>query len=830
MSKADSNEAITVTAPYPAPGPVKPRRDLLEILLRPRNIQWLLGLGGALMVIGLIILLWVNEFFTAPIMAVSLGIANTALLLSGFWVIRWTRHSLAGKALTLLACLIMPLNLWYYHSNGLITVDGHLWVAALFISALYAVSARFLRDEVFVYIFAAGVTLTGLLMLADLPPSPQRFWEIAMPATLLVILGVGFIHTERAFPEQEGPFSRARFGRAFFWSGHALLGAGLLLVLGADIAGQWLYEPYFRPLYERLQAQPSPIVNELRLLALALVLAGTYAYIYSDVVVRRVGAYFYLATLTLLWAQVLILEQLQLEMGISIWITVLAGTALVVHAVKAVVLPETRYARFFPLFGVVLSMAAVLVGLMTIVRAISTDLRGVWQAEAPSWHFIGAMALAAVACRLGAFVNRRGSANLVSVSFFGAGAAVLVGATAFLAVLGLTSWQQLAPWLMLAPIGYIFAAHHYRGRPEEQPLVLVANVATAAMLASSLASVFEGFHGVIQRKPLNLILALFFLEAAVYYALAAGLRRQAPTVYLCAATACASIWQLLSFAGASSEYHVLTFALVGLGMLIGYRIVMRMHQASGGFAGAFFQSANVLLSLSFVAGFFINLSRMAGTQVAWSIAGLGAGLTAISLLAVGLVPQRHWRYWYFLTTICQALLVLVVVQMLSTLTPWQKTEVFSVAGGFLLLVVGHIGWYRDHEWDSDSVTLSLLLGSLAAGVPLMVATLIDRAAGNFLVLNEFGFFAVSVLLLTTGVLFQLKSTTLVGGGLTALYFVTLLVMVPWSRLNMVAIAITSGGAFIFCTGLALSLYRDRLMALPGKIKAREGIFRILDWR
>src|SRR5262249_30751237 len=161
---------------------------------------------------------------------------------------------------------------------GLIVIGGHLWVAAVVISALYAASALVLRDEMFVYIFVGGVTMTGLLILADLPPSPEKFWEIALPSTMLVVLGLLAIHAERAFPEQEGPFSRRRFGLAFFWSGHALLAAGLLLVLGAQVAGHWLYEPIFKDLYVRWQAKPSPIVDELRLLAIALVVAGTYAY------------------------------------------------------------------------------------------------------------------------------------------------------------------------------------------------------------------------------------------------------------------------------------------------------------------------------------------------------------------------------------------------------------------------------------------------------------------------------------------------------------------------------------------------------------------------
>src|SRR5262249_59577293 len=99
-----------------------------------------------------------------------------------------------------------------------------------------------------------------------------------------------------------------------------------------------------------------------------------------------------------------------------------------------------------------------------------------------------------------------------------------------------------------------------------------------------------------------------------------------------------------------------------------------------------------------------------------------------------------------------ALLGVPVTRVLSTLTPWQKLELLAVGVGVLLLVVGHIGWYREQERQSDLVSVSLLLGSLLAGIPLMMATYIDRSRDYFIFLNEVGFLAVSVLLLTTGFL------------------------------------------------------------------------------
>ena len=233
------------------------RRPVWEILLDPRSIQWLLALGGALLVVGLVIwLATLGIFKNDKVIAVALGLGNAALLGGGWFVTTRTRYQTAGRALTLLACLVMPLNLYFYHAHNLITLQGHLWAAALVCSLLYAASARVLRDRLFVYVLAGGVTMTGLLMLFHM----GMFWDIAAPSTLLVALGLICLHSERAFAVGDGPFSRQRFGLAFFWSGQALLAAGLLLLLGAQIAGDWLYEPFFKQFYQAWPASPPAVV------------------------------------------------------------------------------------------------------------------------------------------------------------------------------------------------------------------------------------------------------------------------------------------------------------------------------------------------------------------------------------------------------------------------------------------------------------------------------------------------------------------------------------------------------------------------------------------
>ncbi len=603
------------------------------------------------------------------------------------------------------------------------------------------------------------------------------------------------------------------------------------MVLGAQVTGDWLYEPIFKTWYGNWGFAESPFLNEQHWLvwAMALVVVGTYGYIYSDLVVRHVGVYVHIAAGTLMWAIVLGLELFHISLGLDALIAVLAVTAIVVNGAQVMVFRDSRYTRTLPFLGVLLPFLAVGLGLMVYFRALSGDLQSVWHVEPPAWTYVGAMLLTAVSCRFGAHLYRIINPKLSGMYFFATAAATLVAATALLAALGLNTWQQHAPWLMLVPIVYLIAARLSRGKPSEQPLIRVSHAATVVMLIASLASAVEGFV-LVKQQPLNLMLALFFAEAAVFYILAAVLHRQTWTIRWVAIMGCGAVWQCLTYLGVPAPYYTLAFALVGLALLVVYRLAVLDRIAAKPLADASFQCANTLLSLAFVAALFLGLSRLATRTIEWNLIWLFGVLAVISLLALAMVRHLGWRRWYVITTIGQAGLAFLGLTAVIELSPWQKLQIFSMSVGFLLLVAGHIGWYREQDRQNDLVSLSLLLGSLLLGVPLAVATLIDRSGDHFIVWNELGFLAVAILLLITGFLFQLKSTTMTGAFLTALYFVTLLIYVPWSRLNAVAVFITVGGGTIFLVGLLLSVYRDRLLALPEKIQQRQGVFRILNWR
>jgi hypothetical protein len=511
--------------PRPVPEAPPPRRSLLEILLDPRSIQWLLASGGVLLALGIIIWLWTQHIFEDPhTVAVLMGVANGAVLVGGWYLVSTTRFQMAGRALTLLACLIMPFNLALYYHLGLVTFDEghHLWVGALVCCVLYAVSARLLKDVLFVYVLVGGLTLTGLLVLAD--KDIDRFFEILGPSTFLVAIGLVCIHAERAFAEGDGPFSRKRFGLAFFWAGHVVLAGGLLLLLGAQVVGTLLGSLPDRP--PELSRWISDVVSDLhsRYLAILLTLVGTYAYFYSDFVVRRIGVYLYVAVFTLLWAEVQIIALFGPERPMEFVILTLSLTSLLANL--GIAAGRERYATLaragLPL-GIILAAVPVVCGLFLHFCATHPQL-----GYKLDWTYVAAMAVTAVASRIAAFLYRQTHPAVSVVYFFATGAATMAAGGGLLLVLyGNIPWENQAQVLMAIPILYVIAARLYRGNTPEKPLVWVAHAATAVMLLSSLGTAFRGFSGFVEGDRLNLLLAGFFAEAALFYLLAGVFRNRA---------------------------------------------------------------------------------------------------------------------------------------------------------------------------------------------------------------------------------------------------------------------------------------------------------------
>src|SRR5581483_5166192 len=260
---------------------------MMAALLDPRSIQWMMMLGGGLMVLGIIVWLVSKGIFqNTLVVAAALTIGALAVHTSGCFVTLKTRYKIAGQALTFLGCILIPLNLWFYHSHGLMTLEGNLWLGGVVCCAIYVATLLFLRDPLFMYAVEGGITLTIALLLAN----QGHVTDAGYLSLVLIGLALCSIHAERAFPPADAPFDRQRFGLPVFWSGHVQLAAALLILLGSQLLAVVVALPARPSLFDGWTWTGNWLTQNY-LLAGAIWLLGAYAYFYSDLVVRRIGIY-----------------------------------------------------------------------------------------------------------------------------------------------------------------------------------------------------------------------------------------------------------------------------------------------------------------------------------------------------------------------------------------------------------------------------------------------------------------------------------------------------------------------------------------------------------
>lgn len=813
-------------------------RSFLELILDPQSIHWLLGIGAGLLVLGLVIWLATLGVFNNPVViAAILGGCNLALLGTGWLIIKKTKFQTAGRALTFLACLVMPLNLWFYHANGLITLDGQLWMPALVCSVFYFISAWLLRDSLFVYVLMAGVTLTGLLILADIHGT--LFLEVAPYCVLLVGLGVAGIALHRAFADGTGPFTKSEFGMAFFWSGQALLAVGLLILVAAQILGYIMVNmENLDPMFA--QYIPTLVTDaNTKLLALVLVIVGMVTYLYSDIAVRQVGVYIYIGVFCLLWAEILVIDLIPgLDATIELIIVSLAVTALIANLSQSTFSAKfPKVQRLLSPIGLFLASIPVVLGVVLHFRATHDQLI-LFSYYNLTWTYVAAMAITAVSCRVGAYVYRESMPTIATIYLFGTGAVTLVGAAGLLTVLEIRDWNIQAMIVMLIPILYLVAAKIYEDKGLKQALILVAQTASIAIMLLVITSTLEitpRTFDIVAGSERNLWVSVFFLEVTVFFVLATSLHRLAGNVYLATFTGCLAIWQGLLYLNTPAELYTLVFAIAGVALLVVYRLGVMEKANQFALAHPAFQCGNALLTLALVAGAFIALFKLGNPvsreNIQLSVILLLAGLAFCSFVSAWLVHHQDWRRWYFVMTVIEIALAIITLQILVDLPFWQKVELASVVLGSIVLCLGHVGWFQEKDRRSDLVSLSLVLGSMAVSIPLMIALLGHRWAMHFSTIDELAVLILGIVLLSSGMLFRILSTTLAGAAMVIVYVLTLVFFIRMPEfLQSAAVWMVIGGASIFGMGLLLSIYRDRLLSLPERMKRKEGVFRMLTWR
>jgi hypothetical protein len=303
------------------------------------------------------------------------------------------------------------------------------------------------------------------------------------------------------------------------------------------------------------------------------------------------------------------------------------------------------------------------------------------------------------------------------------------------------------------------------------------------------------------------------------------------------------VWQLAGYYHVPTEAYTVLYAVLGLIMLAGSRFAgvqhVRSFHASGGESSvilgrgaAAFYSATALHSLAFLSALLHGMSRLATNQVTMSLFGALSITTLAGVAAFVFSPSPTWRRVYAAWTVALACVAFLTLNVLIDLTIIQKIEIFSVVLGVVLLIAGYIGRFLEGDREEgDGVTLSLFLGSVLPPAALLIGTLYYRFyVGQPSLPDEAGLVLVTVLMLVTGYSWQLKAPTMFGGvGLVA-YLLVLVGMLAVMPNVAMGVYLAVGGGLLFAAGVALSVYRERLLALPDKIKAREGVFRVLSWR
>jgi len=835
---ADATAATTATPLAPA----KPWMEVvLDNLLSPRSIRWLFVLGGALIVLGLVIWLASMNVFDDPRLVAGLLTAGSLGVYGvGLFVSLRTQHKMIGQALTFLGCVLTPLNLWYYHMQGLITLDSGLWIGGAACCVLYLVTVAVLRDPLFIYAVEAGVTLTAVLILGDVGLIDQS------PAFSILFLALATVSIllERVFVA--GDEKTRSFGLPFFWCGHVqlLVSVAVLLIVqmlgwmlvAAPAAAHWTW--------------PGNLLTESALLTTTLWAIAAALYIYSDVVVRKLGLYALTGAFCLLMAEATLI-------GASAWamewrLALLSTTALGVGVAFYFVGRQSETAsRFVAPCSLLLALPSVVLGTCLHFMATSLIVNELGLRYETGWDFVGVMiwsaACARVCSALFAKTHRFTSATFLFLSAAG----VLAAGAGVLRMMGLVLWVHQAALLMLIPIGYIIAARVERGQAAEKPLGWVAHTGAAMiLLASLLASLVDfGFRldqlQVLQGSTDNLLLAAAFGAGTAFYVAAAYIRRRSANWWLASASAGATIWQLLVFVHAPLELLGPAFAILGIGLLFASRTMglqsEERYTQSGtpyttltGPGRPWHEIGNGLLLAAWLTGLVGCAAAFTSYPDEMHWRPIAALFACVAFGATGAVAAQNlaWKYVHGLAAGFLFAAACMQLYLHLQLNPWRLMEYSLLALGLAMLIAAHIGRLREKpEQPNDLVTLGLVLGSLLATLPLFIAVLYHRTAGEGVSLSdELTFVTVAVVLLAAGVVFQTKAPVIVGALASAAYVLILLISL-W-QLPQIAIGVylAIGGSLLFGTALLLSMYRERIAQMPKRFANREGVFQLLRWR
>ena len=824
----------------------------IELLVDPRTLNGLMTCGGSLLVLGLVVWLWlIGLFENKLIVAGCLGIANLGLLALGLAGTYFSRYQTASTALTMLACLVMPLNLWFYDAQGLVTLDqgGHLWVAALVCCALYVLVARVSGDPIYVYAIVGGVAMMGLLILAD--QHVNRLWEIMAPSAFLAIFGAMCIHTERIFPPEPGRFSRDNFGCAFFNAGHLVMAIGLIVLLVGRVAGR-LYEGYLVN-FDWAVVPQVVVQTNLRLFAIALALGATYTYIYSHFAVRAQKRFLVSALLTIAWAAIMVLDLMSIPLTLELAMLLAAISTLAarlfphsdVEPGEPAAKDDAHTASINPLRRTGGSWADVLnyvvLGLGTLVFArvhfLSGNLAGNLDTKVT---FNALFVIAAIVGSLASWLANRSSteASKHQYSSWPIQSCALLFAFAVDGLLigyGVGSILTRLVLEMFVPLMIVMATMNSSSWQRRRDGCTASEIMSCLFLLVGLWTILSPryFDELFSNHA---GLAFYFAAATISLGLVSyASKRMLPSV-LSAFCFCVSACQLFFALEITHNAFLIMTSLAGVGCLAFDRVVARKSEALEQLVSFGQWIGRVCLSYGSIATLMIALARLLAGETNWPLISLLAVQGLAASAAAWISRESSWRRYYWALVATQLLLGLLVANSLTTFSFWQRAEMLLTFVGLVSLVLGYLGWSRETEHEEDLVSFHLAAGSFFSAAPLTIGMLIHRFDSKmadlpWVLIHEVGVLSVGLLLLGAGVLCRIRWSTIVGSTTLLVYVTSLIGMIHLpEQLETTAITMMIGGGLFFGSALLLSVYRDRLLAIPQRMHDGDGVFRVLKWR
>ncbi len=849
-----SNEQQTDPASHPtAPS----KQSVFERMLSPQSLQIIMAAGGGILAIGFAIWLWSLGLFDNSInAAVSMGAVNLGLLGAGIWLVSKTRYSLAGRGLTFLSSLLLPLHLWFYHAQGLLVVDGgQLWIPALAICGLYALIARLTRNSIFVYTLVGGIVLTGLLFLAG--PQTAFLWPVIPTCAFLVVLGTLAIHADRFFIEAKGAFSRNEFGKAFFIAGHLVIVGGL----GYLLASQTL-EPFFDWFLNlgNFYIGLNPQVNFWSLPILAI--AG-WAYSFSHISRRRGNLFVVAATGIAGWAVLTGLQVFAIQLTPNLILMLMAigllalQIGLKVFGQRGVKTGNSTATRIPERDSLVLSIANFMLAAAGIGQAILAMLLDGDFFLNPA--FLAQGIFSALALGAGTEIVL-GQSNRELSNFRLAGSSLLLSLIAVLTLGASTSLTSpVVIGILVSVIVVLTIANQFVANPRFQlnGTVIIAAAVGGIMLAFGAALIARDMEfGSLPALAIVVTSACLLIHAGFV----SGRRADTIAGLFTLAMGLAQVFLLLNIT--SAQPVIIAISTIGMLVMVGSKLLEPVFVSEdankksvvanmmfGQRVGSVLIASGAAAALLFV---FPKLLLDDG-----SMSNVGLLLFQLLPLAIGYVINRvdAWRHSFWALAIANVILSAITLSIASDLAIIYRVEMIALAAGVALLTAGHLGWAREQrsipansERDhsdaarvvavnrSDSVSFGLVMGGILLALPMMIGLITFRLLGVegdtfWKWFHDIGGLLIGLTLLGSGILCRIRSTTIAGFVTLLTYLVSLVVLIRLpEELQSVSVMMMVGGGLFFGVGILLSVYREWILGLPSKIREGEGVFKVLKWR